>query len=84
MTSWIIAFSHRLNTQEACNKVVCTEPFSLVYVPNRFKMQAMCNDAVRSNSAVPHFVPDRFKTQEMCIKAVQVGLFHLSDVLITL
>ena len=70
MTSWIIAFSHRLNTQKASNKVVRTEPLSLEYVPDRFKTQAMCNGAVCKNSAVPYFVPDHFKTQEICIKAV--------------
>ena len=42
MTSQIIASSHRLNTQEACNEAERREPLSLVYVPNRFKALEIC------------------------------------------
>ena len=37
-------------TQEACNKEVRMEPFSLGFALKHLKMQGMCNEAVRRES----------------------------------
>ena len=77
MTSWIIAFYHRVNTQETCNDAVRTEPLSLVYVPNRylvpdrFKTQEMCIKAVEVSPFQLGDVPDHYMTLDICIKVVE-------------
>ena len=54
------------------NKAVCMDPYSLEYVPDRFKTEEMCNKAVRSEPYTLRYVPDHLKTQEMCNEALRI------------
>ena len=48
------------------------DPYSLEFVPGRFKTQEMCNKAVSMEPYTLSYVPGRLKTEEMCDEAVSI------------
>ena len=76
MTSWITEFSHRLNTQEACNDAVHTKPLLLISSSDRFKTLEKCEKAVEDDVKADHF-----KMQKMCEDDVEKDLYMLRHVL---
>ena len=76
MTSWITEFSHRLNTQEACNDAVHTKPLLLMCSSDRFKTLEICEKAVEDDVKADHF-----KMQKMCEDDVEKDLYMLRHVL---
>ena len=76
MTSWITEFSHRLNTQEACNDAVQTKPLLLISSSDRFKTLEICEKAVEDDVKADHF-----KMQKMCEDDVEKDLYMLRHVL---
>ena len=48
------------------------DPYSLEFVPDRFKTEEMCNKAMRREPYTQRYVPDHLMTQEMCNKALRI------------
>ena len=63
---WLIKeISGYLRTHKKCNAVVLIEPYSLAFVPDRFKTEGMCIKAVEADPSDLRYIPDHLKTQEM-------------------
>ena len=57
-----------------CNNAMRIEPYSLAFVPDRFKAQEMCDKAIEIDPFILWHVPESLKMQGMYIRAVEAGL----------
>ena len=50
------------------------DPYSLAFVPDRFKTQTMYDKAIEIDPFTLWHVPANLKTRELCIRAAEAGL----------
>ena len=62
-----------------CNEAKHIEPYSLPYVPDKYKTQEMSNEVMHARKSAFFLISDRFKNQEMCIKAVEINSWQLGN-----